>query len=400
MSTTNLGRTLERYSATLTALEEARPRPSAEQVLAVLKARDGVHAALTDTAQDPVGGLIAIVQLDSRLKRQAERITHTAKLAEWRTSFNPPAQAWWWSLEAPTSRWDHFDWLWSALAIICLTISLSLAVDISSRFLSGGPDTWGAFAVIGQSVLTLLAAGGTLTKAGREAIERVLASLKVPTQFWQEANLGLAVLLLVALVMFRFSLPGIAVWYNDDGLKNHSAGRLTSAQFDYLRAIRLNPDYVEAHYNLGLLYEDLQQLDQARTEYRAAVQGGLAAAHNNLARLYILEEDYVAAVPLLKRGLLIADDEAVKYDLHKNLGWVRLGQARYDEARVELQVAIAFVADQAPAHCLLAQVLEGYDDTAGARGEWEICLKYADPMRPDEDTWIGLARQRLAGEGK
>ena len=67
MSITNLGQALERYSATLTALEEARPHPPAEQVLAVLKARDGVRAALTDTAQDPVGGLITVVQLDSRL---------------------------------------------------------------------------------------------------------------------------------------------------------------------------------------------------------------------------------------------------------------------------------------------------------------------------------------------
>ena len=64
MLTTNLGPVLERYSAALMALEEARPLPSVEQALAVLKARDGVHTALTDTAQDPVGGLITIVQLD------------------------------------------------------------------------------------------------------------------------------------------------------------------------------------------------------------------------------------------------------------------------------------------------------------------------------------------------
>ncbi len=400
MPSTNLGRALERYSATLTALEEAQPQPAPEQILAVLKARDVIHAALADDTQDAVEGLITVVKLDSRLKQQTERIAQAVKLADWRASFHPPAQAWWWFVEAPPSRWDRFDWLWGALTVVCLTIVLSLVVDISSRFLSGGPDTWAAFAVIGQSVLTLLAAGGALTRTGREAVERILASLKVPAPFWQEAKLSLAVLLLGGLVVLRLSLPGIAVWYNNSGLQNYSAGRLTSAQFDYLRAIKLNPDYVEAHYNLGLLYEDLQQMDKARAEYWAAVQGGLDAAHNNLARLYILEEDYAAAVPLLRKGLLIAKADAVKYDLHKNLGWARLGQARYDEALAELQAAIALAADQAPAHCLMAQVLEGQGDSVGARAEWETCLKLADPLRPDEDTWIGLARQRLAEEGR
>jgi tetratricopeptide (TPR) repeat protein len=196
------------------------------------------------------------------------------------------------------------------------------------------------------------------------------------------------------------SLPSIAVQYNNSGLQNYSAGRLTSAQFDYLRAIKLNPDYVDAHYNLGLLYEDFQQIDKARVEYWAAVQGGLAAAHNNLARLYILDKDYAVAVPLLKKGLMIANNDAVNYYLHKNLGWARLGQSRYDEALVELQAAIALAPDQAPAHCLLAQVLEGQGDTVAAREEWEICLKFADSLRPDEDTWIGLARQRLSREEK
>jgi len=400
MSSKDLGQALERYLTTLSALEEAQPKPSAEQILTVLKARDAINVALTDKTQDTVDSLIAIIQLDNRLKQQAARIAQTVNLADWRASLQPPGQAWWWFIEGPSSQWNRFDWLWSALTILCLTISLGLVVDISSRFLSGGPDTWAALAVVGQSMLTLLAAGGVLTLAGQEAIKRILAGLKVPTYFWHEAKFAIAILLLGGLVALRLSLPGIAVRYNNSGLQNYNAGLLTSAQFDYLRAIKLNPDYLEAHYNLGLLYEDLQQIDRARVEYLAAVQGGLDAAHNNLARLYILDEDYAAAVPLLKKGLLITNDDAVKYDLHKNLGWARLGQMRYDEALIELQAAIALAPDQAPAHCLLAQVLEGRGEGADVQVEWETCLKLADPLRPDEDLWIGMARQHLASEGK
>jgi len=400
MSSKNLSQAVAHYSATLSAVEDTQPQPSAGQILAVLKARDAIHVVLTNKTQDTVEDLIAIVQLDGRLKRQIARTAEVVELADWRASLQPPAQAWWWFVEVPASRWDRFDWVWGALTILCLTISLGLVADISSRFLSGGPDTWAALAVVGQSMLTLLAAGGALTVAGQEAIKRILATLKVPAYFRQEARLILAILLLGGLAVLRLSLPDIAIWYNNHGLQNYNAGRLTSAQFDYLRAIKLNPDYLQAHYNLGSLYEDLQQIDNARAEYLAAVQGGLDAAYNNLARLYILEENYDAAVPLLKKGLLLTNDDAVKYDLHKNLGWARLGQTRYEEAHVELQAAIALAPGQAPAHCLLAQVLERQSDRAGTRAEWDTCLKFADALRPDEDTWIGLARQRLAGTGK
>jgi tetratricopeptide (TPR) repeat protein len=395
----NLGQSLERYSATITALEEAQPRPSAEQVLAVLKARDVVQAAI-DKAQDNVDDLMTLIELDRRLKQQTVRIAQNAKLADWRASLQPSEKGWWWFTELPPDRWSRFDWLWTALTILCLTLSLGLVADISSRFLSGGPDTWAALTLVGQSVLTLLAAGGALTVAGHEAIKRVLVSLKIPAYFWHEAKFALAVLLLGGLIILRFSLPGIAVWYNNQGLQNYQAGLLTSAQLDYQRAIKLNPDYLQAHYNLGVLYEDLQQIDKARSEYLAAVQGGLDAAHNNLARLNILAENYGAAVPLLKKGLSLTKDNEVRYDLHKNLGWARLEQGRYEEAIIELQAAVVLSDDKAPAHCLLAQVLEKKGDQAGALTEWEFCLKLADPLRPDEDTWIGMARQRLSTGGE
>jgi tetratricopeptide (TPR) repeat protein len=396
----NLDRFVEHYSATIISLEAAQPRPSSEHILSVLKARDEVQTALIDRTEDRPEDLIQVIELDRRLKQQSVRIAQTVKLADWRLSFQPSDKAWWWFLEAPLSRWDRFDWLWTALSILCLTISLGLVADISSRFLSGGPDTWAALTLVGQSVLALLAAGGALTVAGQEAIKRMLVSFKVPAYFWHEAKFALAVLLLAGLVALRFSLPSIAVWYNNQGLQNYHDGRLTSAQFDYLRAIKLNPDYLEAHYNLGVLYEDLQQIDKARTEYLAAVQGGLDAAHNNLARLNILNENYAAAVPLLKKGLSLTKIHEVSYDLHKNLGWARLGQERYEEAIVELQAAIDLFPEKAPAHCLLAQVLEKKSDQAGAQREWEICLTYADSQRPDEDTWIGMARQRLTTGGE
>jgi tetratricopeptide (TPR) repeat protein len=402
MTISRLDRALEDYAAKLTALEEAAEQLSPEQALDVLIARHAVHTSLTDKTRDPTHSLITLVQLDSRLRKQADSIAQAVELADWRASLNPPEGAWWWFFETPRHpHWsDRLDWLWSVLAVLCLTASLSLMIDISWRFLSEGPDALGAFAVVAQGLLTMVAAGGALTGAGRKGVERILQGLNIPRRSWQVVRVGLAMVLLLGLLGFRLSLPQIAVSYNNRGLQNYLSGRLDSAQFDYSRALKLNPDYVEAHYNLGLLYEDLQDFDRARAEYQIAVQGGLDAAYNNLARLHILGEDYSASVSLLLTGLELAQEDQVKCDMLKNLGWARLGQARYSEAEIYLRAAIELATDEAPAHCLLAQVLDGLGDATGALLEWENCLRFADARNADEDAWIGLARQRIEMEGE
>jgi tetratricopeptide (TPR) repeat protein len=43
---------------------------------------------------------------------------------------------------------------------------------------------------------------------------------------------------------------------------------LEQALANYQKAIALNQSYAQAHYNLGLLYEDLQQFDKANAEYQ------------------------------------------------------------------------------------------------------------------------------------
>jgi tetratricopeptide (TPR) repeat protein len=365
---------------------------------------------LTDVTQIPEANLIAVILLDSRLKKQAELITQTVELVNWRASFNPPNDYWWWFLETPTHRLDHFDWGWNALTVASLTASLSLVVDISSRFVSGDPGFLGSFAVISQAALTLLTAGGVLTEAGRNGIEKILSRLGIKKYLWQEVKLSLSGVLLLSLVGFRASLPLISSYFNEQGLDNYIEGDWSSAQSDYERALSLDPDNAEAHYNLGRLYEDLQELDKAMTQYRLAAQGGLDAAYNDLGRIYIQNEKYSQAASLLLKGLEIVQegDAQTQYALLKNLGWARLKQGRYADAETHLREAIELdkTLKQTPAaaHCLLAQVLEEdkekKKDLDNALKEWEICLGYANIRNPEEDAWYGMASKRLDSQDK
>jgi len=395
MVSSNLDEPLVAYRTALDTLEQSQ-RLAPAAVLTTLIARDAVARVLKENPSDSPAILSAVIELDDQLRKLAGPIASAINLANWRASLRPPSKAWWWSLDsdAPPDPADRFDWLWSALAVLCLAASLSLMAEISKRFLSGGPDVWGAFATLFQATLTLLAAGGALTKAGREAVERILSNLKVPGHSRQEWKLVMVIALLVAMFGLWFGLPSIARIYNDRGYKHREAGRLTSALYDLKRAISLNPDYPHAHYNLGLVYEDLLDTKSAQVEYQVAMLGGLDAAYNNLARLYILQGDPSEAVSLLLSGLRKAQSTSVRYAMLKNLGWARLTQKRYDEAIATLHEAVSLTPESAAARCLLAQALEGQGDTEGAALEWKACLKYASSRESaEEDAWIGQARQ-------
>ncbi|MDJ0660936.1 MAG: tetratricopeptide repeat protein [Crocosphaera sp.] len=154
---------------------------------------------------------------------------------------------------------------------------------------------------------------------------------------------------------------------------------------------------MEAYYYLGNSYEQLQELDKARSAYQVAVLGNLTQAFNNLAHLYIVEdEDYSAAAALLMQGLQQnIDNDQIRAILLKNLGWARLGQKRYSEAQGNLEEAIHLNDQQASPHCLLAQVLEAQGKKAIALTHWQNCSDYANGQNSDEDRWFGLAQQRL-----
>lgn len=207
---------------------------------------------------------------------------------------------------------------------------------------------------------------------------------------------GAVLLLSMGLVSWQFVLPKLAVKVNNIGFEYYREDRLIKARKALNLATVLNPDNRAAHYTLGWICEDVHDFDCAREKYRIAAKLGLDSAYSNLARLYIVEDkDYPGAVDLLWQGLKRAEDSRVKYALHKNLGWARLEQGRYEEALEHLETAIKLDDKAAAGYCLLAQVQEGLGEVKGAIASWKTCLNYAKTQNADEDMWIDMARQRF-----
>ncbi|HAX75827.1 MAG TPA: hypothetical protein DCY88_08315, partial [Cyanobacteria bacterium UBA11372] len=337
---------------------------------------------------------------------------------------------------------------------VFLTASLSLLIDISTRFLSGGPDTAGVFAVIIPSVLTLLAGGGALTKTGQEGIEHILTSLQLKKDLWDEIVCLASFSLCLVLIAFYCLMPWFAEQYINLGdlayceqnyakvglvQSNNCVPQLARAENQYNRAIKLDPDNAKAHYKLGKIYQELQDFDNAVVQYKMAAKSNINEAYDALIGLYLERQDYGNAdrwlrkvVPLedyykteskisdkryqllerlsrayleqkkyseaitwLNQGLKSAKNQPEKqYKMLKLLGWVRLKQNR-PEAIDPLERATKIYPLEPAAHCLLAQALEQQQDTKRAKLEWEQCVEHASQDNPDEDRWFGLARQRL-----
>ena len=399
-----------RHQQILTEIEKDVPNCQGERILLVLLARDAVQDALQREESPPASLLLQLAELDQRLQQQQAKIVQVKDYPLWRKSFDPPDSAWWWHFPLPNSSWwQRLDWLWNGLTLVLLAISVSLIVDGIPRFLSGGLDTASVLAVIIPSLLALLTSG-SLTPIGREARNYLFQKLAQP--FWPLLSVCLAFFLALSLIIIhQFFFDDLAIYFAQQGQKFYLAGRWEQALSNYQKAIAFDPNYAQAHYNLGLLYEDWQKFDLAKSEYQLAVSKDISAnllvhlqAYNNWGRVLILEQKYTKAIAPLKEGKntldreLVKTDkdfEKVKYTLLKNLGWAQLELKNYTEAQSLLQEAIALNSTRAAAYCLLAQMLEVQEQKQEAFQNWENCIVYADSGKPDEYLWLSIAREKI-----
>ncbi|NES24974.1 MAG: tetratricopeptide repeat protein [Symploca sp. SIO3E6] len=422
MSSQRLNEALVDYQEKLEIIEKKVNQdqsPSKVEVFALLTSRDIILALLMDGTQATWDNPHLLVDLDTRLEQLSETINKVIDLPQARKSFHPSRKAWWWWLsfatESPVSWWDKYDKLWNALSILFLGISLVLMFYVTTGFLSGEPDAIAAIVVTVQTSIVTAIGGVVFTEEGRKILDKVFHYISIPVNFRQETRLITSFVLFLILLLIFICLPKVAEFYNNQGLKYYAQGALISAQKNYERAIALNQDYAEARYNLGLVLEDLSQEELAIQEYSIAGISGLIEANNNLARLYIKSDKSTEAVAILLKNLeeihkIEASDaegesNLLKYSLLKNLGWARLNQARYEEAKVSLEAAIELDPGSAPAYCLLGQVIEqdiqsnpGEDSSSNIQQIiplFENCIKYASPLDIDEDMWLGIAREKF-----
>ncbi|MHC4476598.1 MAG: tetratricopeptide repeat protein [Planctomycetota bacterium] len=134
-------------------------------------------------------------------------------------------------------------------------------------------------------------------------------------------------------------------------------GKLEDAIKHWSRAIELNPRYYRAHNNLGLALQQLGRTAQATEHFKLAleIKPDQAETHLNLGHAMVKLSDLEGAFKHYMEGLRI-NPQLVDARTYSNLGALLLRQGQLDEAVQHCTEALRIQPDNAEAHYNLARV--------------------------------------------
>ncbi len=176
--------------------------------------------------------------------------------------------------------------------------------------------------------------------------------------------------------------------YNTLGNAYFRLGRYQDAEETYKQAIRIKPDYVDAHYNhivynnLGVTYDKLGRYQDAVETYKQAIRikPDDAEAYSNLGLAYCNLGRYQDAIESLKQAIRIKPAYAEAY-INFGVTYYKLG--RYQDAVEAYKQAIRIKPDFAQTYYNLGVTYLVAGDKGAALEEYKI-LKTLDAEKANE----------------
>ncbi|MCA1558465.1 MAG: tetratricopeptide repeat protein, partial [Acidobacteria bacterium] len=103
------------------------------------------------------------------------------------------------------------------------------------------------------------------------------------------------------------------------GVRLSEAGRYREALARFTEALKHNPGWPEAYYNMGVIFGRLKRTDEARKAYQRAIQSDthLVAAYNNLGSIELDAGRYAEAIDAFRQIVRLSPQTA---DAHRQLG--------------------------------------------------------------------------------
>ncbi len=176
------------------------------------------------------------------------------------------------------------------------------------------------------------------------------------------------------------------------GVALDKLGRADEAIAHYREAVRIRPDYAEAHYNLGVDMARKGQAEEAIAQYRRTLEiwPDYPYAHNNLGLALEREGKTDEAVAHYRAAVRSLPTFALA---HNNLGSALGSQGKFDEAMSHFREAARIAPDFVKAHYNMGILRARQGRNAEAAAHFRDALRLA-PGDPD------IQRQLAAALGK
>ena len=173
--------------------------------------------------------------------------------------------------------------------------------------------------------------------------------------------------------------PDYAEAHNNLGSTLKELGRLNEAEASCRQALQLQPHNAAAHSNLGNVLQALGRLDEAESSYRQALEisPDSAGTHRNLGNVLREKNCLAEAEASFGRALRINPDDT---GAHNNLGITLQGLGRLDEADAHFQIALHINPDDARTHDNRGNLLR----YLGRLNEAEASYRKALQIAPDD----------------
>ncbi len=183
----------------------------------------------------------------------------------------------------------------------------------------------------------------------------------------------------VSVTRLRHKPPGKARALFWRGMKLANAGQWQSGAQEFEQAVAIDPNFSEAHGNLGVVYSALGRFDQAAEELRRAIALDPATGvhHMNYAYVLIRLQRENEAEPEAQTAVALDPDNANAQCL---LGYLL---ARRPDERQQAVAHLVYAAREVPeAHFVLAEVYLAEGAAADANQQLALFLKETAGKQP------------------
>jgi tetratricopeptide (TPR) repeat protein len=186
--------------------------------------------------------------------------------------------------------------------------------------------------------------------------------------------------------------------HNNLGIIYREQGNLDEAANQYHESLRYNPTYAEAHNNLGVVLKRQGKIDQAVMQYELALKSApnFPNAIFNLGLALEILGKNDDAIARYRQALQLEPDF---FEAHFALAGILMHTGKIEESLQEYDQAVQIQPDSAKAHAGFALALARHGNLADAIANWQAALRIQPDFPEAECNW-GYTLENSGDDGE